>query len=84
MPHIITKRPDRDVALNELERVIDRHLVVGLMPEQYQQVKQIMLYHRNHPRDLRVTMAIETIPENRVTRFVIELSNDPPRRMNGG
>jgi hypothetical protein len=84
MPHIIATRPDRDAALDEIERIVDRHLVVGLMPEQNQMLKKLLSYHRNHPQDLRVTMKIETIPEARVTRFTIDLSNEPPRRMNGG
>ena len=76
MPQSLTTRHDKFATLADIERILDRHICVGLRPDQRAQVREHLARLRAQPGTLYVNCKLETLPALNSTRIHLELSYD--------
>lgn len=74
MTQLLTTRHDKASTIDEIERILERHVIVGISPIQRAQVREHIAWLRRQPGTLRVNCAFETLPALRSTRIHLELS----------
>ena len=72
----LTTRQDKTATLDEIEHILERHIIVGLRADQRAQIREHMAWLRRQPGTLRVNCKLETLPHLRSTRIHLELSYD--------
>ena len=76
MTQILTSSPEKFAVLDEIDRLVYRHLLTGMTPVQAELVRQHMQTLRLDAfnRDLKVNFRFETVPALESTRIHLELS----------
>ena len=74
MPHLLTNLRDKADALAEIERVLDRHIKVGLTPTQRRDFDEHTAWLRRQSGDLLVRAELRTDAATATTTIILQLN----------
>ena len=77
MTQLLTTRHDKDAAINTIEEILERHIIVGVKPTDRAKVREHIAWLRHQPGALRVNAKFETLPHLKSTRIHLELAFEP-------